>query len=227
MDARIAQPGRRPRSLDEARDLFTALGDDDIRHEVDGFRLTPAAGGLSTTETLRRELPRRSARWSSASAQPFYLHVIAYVELRRWPCATGASTRPRRSPTHAFELSRQFDEDASAVHGIQMFTVQRERGRLARVAPLIRLIAGRERADERGVWGPALALLMAELGMLDEARQRAAAAVAPTTSRAMPRGGLWLGGLVYLADDLRARRRRGARGGRSTPSCAGWRAATS
>ena len=182
-------------SLDEARELFTALGETDLRNELDGFRLTILLEAYET-ETLRRDLASFGAVVERVG-QPFYLHVFTYVSSTLALC-DGRLADAEALANEAFELSRHFDEDASALHGIQMFTVQRERGRLAQVAPLVRLIAARP-PEERGVWGPALALLMAELGMADEAQSELRRLCADDFAT-MPRGGLWLGGLAYLAD---------------------------
>jgi DNA-binding CsgD family transcriptional regulator len=76
-----------------------------------------------------------------------------------------------------------------------MFTVRREQGRLAEVAPVIRHVA----AGARDAWGPALALLLAELGLLEEARRELRRLCSDDFAQ-VPRGGLRLGGLAYLAD---------------------------
>jgi DNA-binding CsgD family transcriptional regulator len=183
------------RSLDEARDLFGSLGEDDLRLELDGFRLSLILEGFDS-EALRREL--RTFRGEAERAgQPFYLHVAAYVSSTLAVC-DGHFTEAELMAGRALELSRQFDEDASAIHGIQMFTIRREQGRLAEVATLIRLMTERG-ADEGDAWGPALAVVLAELGMADEAR-RVLRRLCADGFAGVPRGGLWLGGLAYLAD---------------------------
>jgi DNA-binding CsgD family transcriptional regulator len=82
--------------------------------------------------------------------------------------------------------------DASGVHGIQMFSVRREQGRLAELAPLIRLLAGQNQ------WRPGLASLLVELGMETEAR-RELARVADEGLEPF-RASLWLASLTYLTD---------------------------
>ena len=58
------------------------------------------------------------------------------------------------------------------MHGIQMFSIRREQGRLAEIAPLVRLIAsGQTEADS--VWRPALAVLLAEIGDVERGASRA------------------------------------------------------
>ena len=49
-----------------------------------------------------------------------------------------------------------------------MFGIRREQGRLAELAPVVRILAASK--DRGGAWGPGLAAVLAELGMYDEAR---------------------------------------------------------
>ena len=49
-----------------------------------------------------------------------------------------------------------------------MFAIRRAQGRLAEVAPVVRLLVAD--ADPPPLWRPGLAALYAELGMLDDAR---------------------------------------------------------
>ena len=121
---------------------------------------------------------------------------------RRSRCATGASTTPRRWPRRSHEWSRLLTgRDASGVHGIQMFGVRREQGRLAELAPVIRLLAGRGR--ERAVAaGARRGARRAGHGRRGAARARADRA--PTGSTRF-RESLWLASLT-LPDRRRARR---------------------
>ena len=85
--------------------------------------------------------------------------------------------------------------DPSGTHGLQMFSIRREQGRLAELAPLVRLLDGAARDD---AWRPGLVALLAELGMRDEAeaelRRVLAGGLGPL------RASLWLASLVYLTD---------------------------
>jgi DNA-binding CsgD family transcriptional regulator len=77
-----------------------------------------------------------------------------------------------------------------------MFSLRREQGRLAELAPVIRVLAGGDR--ERGSWRPGFAALLAELGMEAEARRELDLIAA---ERLEPfRETLWLASLTYLAD---------------------------
>jgi len=86
--------------------------------------------------------------------------------------------------------------DASGIHGIQMFSVRREQGRLAELAPLVRILANGDGGT--AAWSPGLVALLAELGMEDEARRELARirehGLAPF------REAVWLASLTYLTD---------------------------
>jgi len=180
-------------SLTEACDLLTAPADIDLRQEVEMFRL----GFVLETydmEEFRRGMDAFLAA-AERAGQPFYLNVVAHV-LSTLALCDGRFDDAESLATQALETSRQLDEDASQIHGIQMFTLERERGRLARVAPVLRTVA---RGDRGAAWGPALAVLLAELGMRDEAR-RELQRLAADDFAGVPRRGLWLAGMIYLAD---------------------------
>jgi DNA-binding CsgD family transcriptional regulator len=76
-----------------------------------------------------------------------------------------------------------------------MFSIRREQGRLAELAPVIRILAGGSR--QRGAWQPGLVCLLVELGMEAEARRELdrirGAGLEPFRE-------LWLASLTYLTD---------------------------
>lgn len=61
------------------------------------------------------------------------------------------------------------DEVVTGVYGMQMFTIRREQGRLAEVAPLVKRFAAEKSRDP--VWGPGLALIAADLGFSEAAQK--------------------------------------------------------
>ncbi len=85
--------------------------------------------------------------------------------------------------------------DASGIYGIQMFGIRREQGRLAELAPAVRILAGE--VDREGPWRPGLVAVLAELGMEDEARRELVAA-RRRRARRVPR--VALAGGAHLPD---------------------------
>ena len=147
--------------LSEARDLGEQLDDTEIRAEAVAWRV-PAFVVLCDIESARREVAtlRETAE---QTAQPFRLHVAEHYA-SALALADGrleeAETRAQRS----HEWSRLLTgRDASGVYGIQMFSVRREQGRLAELAPAIKLLAA-GRGAEQGPWRPGLVALLVELG---------------------------------------------------------------
>jgi hypothetical protein len=80
-----------------------------------------------------------------------------------------------------------------------MFSIRREQGRLAEIAPVVRLVASGEIGAGGVVWRPALAALLAEVGDVEEARRELRALVDAGLAGIL-RGGLGVGGLTYAAD---------------------------
>jgi len=100
--------------------------------------------------------------------------------------------------TRADEIARRVEGASSAVYGIQMFSIRREQGRLGEIAPVVRLIASREMEPD-SLWRPALAVLLAEIGDVEAARRELQKLVDAGLGT-VPRGGLGVGGLTYMAD---------------------------
>ena len=86
---------------------------------------------------------------------------------------------------------------ASGGYGVQLFSIRREQGRLGEARPIVEAIARLGRSAS--AWRPALAVMYAELGLLDEATTELTALTADRLA-AIPRDALWLGSLSYLAD---------------------------
>jgi tetratricopeptide (TPR) repeat protein len=83
----------------------------------------------------------------------------------------GDFAEAERQADRAFELGRNIDGDlASGVYGVQMFTIRREQGRLAEVAPLFRRFLDQNPGDT--AWRPGLAVIAGDLGF-DEAARKA------------------------------------------------------
>ena len=180
--------------LTEAKALGEELGDTEIVAEAMCWRV-PAFVALLDIEAARRELADLQET-AERTAQPFILHVAEHygsaIALSDGRLGE-AETRAQRSNDWSRLLTGR---DASGVHGIQMFSIRREQGRLAELAPVIKLLAGD--VTSAGPWRPGLVSLLVELGMEDEARRELAhvAAVGLDGFRAS----LWLASLAYLTD---------------------------
>ncbi len=127
--------------------------------------------------------------------QPFALHVA-----EQYAAAIALCDGRLREAEAAAERSREWSRllagrDPSSVYGIQMFGIRREQGRLAELAPAVRALAV---SDSSAAWRPGLAALMAELGMIREARAELDRIRAEGLDTLRP--ALWLASLTYLAD---------------------------
>jgi DNA-binding CsgD family transcriptional regulator/tetratricopeptide (TPR) repeat protein len=180
--------------LAEARDLAGELGDIEIQAEAMEWRVATLLA-LGETASARQELAV-ALQMAQHTRQPFILHV---VEQYRSALAL-LEGRLAESETAA-ERSRDWGQlligrDASGVYGIQMFGVKREQGRLAELAPVIRILAADHRDD--GPWRPGFAAMLAELGMQQQVRRELDRV--RNEGLGPLREALWLASLTYLAD---------------------------
>ncbi len=181
------------RMLVEAYAIGEELGDLAIRTEALAW-LVPSYVALCDHATAHQTLDRLFDL-ARKLHEPFYLHVAEHYASALALCdgdLAGAEAAALRSDEWSRLLTGR---DASGVHGIQMFGIRREQGRLAELAPVVRVLATGDRA---GAWAPGLAVVLAALGMEDAARRelgrlRSAGLGALKES-------LWLAGLTYLAD---------------------------
>jgi ATP/maltotriose-dependent transcriptional regulator MalT len=86
---------------------------------------------------------------------------------------------------------------SSGIHGLQMFLLRREQGRLDEMRPTLQVL--RTLANRQSVWGPGLSLAYAELGLLDDARE-IVHELAVDEFAAVPRDSLWPVALALLAE---------------------------
>ena len=176
--------------LTEARDLAAALGDVELRTEAMNWRVC-AFLALSDIESARREVDEVRAI-AERTGQPFHVHVAEHGGSAIALCE-GRLDDAEAMAQRSYAWSRLLTgRDASGVYGIQMFGVRREQGRLAELAPLIRMLAGEP------TWRPGLASLLTELGMEAEARRELAAVASEGLDAFRP--SLWLVSLTYLTD---------------------------
>jgi tetratricopeptide (TPR) repeat protein len=82
----------------------------------------------------------------------------------------GEFSDAERLANHAYESgSEAHGELATGVYGVQMFTIRREQGRLAEVAPVVRRFVDENPGD--AAWRPGLALIASDLGFAEAARK--------------------------------------------------------
>ncbi len=190
--------------LTEACELAEQIGDIDIQAEAIEWRVATLLA-LGEIEAARRQLGV-VLEMAQQMRQPFILHVAEHYE------SSLALFEGRIDDAEqAAERSRDWGllltgRDASGIYGIQMFGIRREQGRLAELAPVIRVLATDDR--DSGAWRPGLAALLAELGMHDDARRELA--VVQEDGLDPFREGLWVASLTYLADAASAVGDRGA-----------------
>jgi DNA-binding CsgD family transcriptional regulator/tetratricopeptide (TPR) repeat protein len=180
--------------LTEAHDIAAELGDTELRAEAMSWRV-PAFVALRDLASARLEVAM-VREIAEQTAQPFLVHVAEHYGSAIALCdgrLDEAELRARRSHEWARLLTGR---DPSAIFGIQMFSVQREQGRLADLAPVVRVLAGE--AALEGPWRPGLVALLAEIGMEDEARLELSRLVSGGLEQY--RESLWLGALAYLTD---------------------------
>ena len=180
--------------LGEARDLAEEMGDVEGQAEATQWRVS-AWMALGEIVPARKELAI-ALEMAQSTRQPFMLHVTEHYR-----SALALLEGHLAEAETAAERSREWGQllagrDASGVYGIQMFGVRREQGRLAELAPVIRVLAAADR--EGGAWRPGLAAMLAELAMEEQVRGELDRVLAD--GLAPLREGLWLASLTYLAD---------------------------
>ncbi len=180
--------------LTEARDLAEELGDAETRTEAMAWRV-PTFVALGDLESARVEVAAQR-EMAEQAAQPFMQHVAEHYGSAIALC-DGNLAEAEALAERSHEWGRLLTgRDASGVYGIQMFGVRREQGRLAELAPAVRILAGE--AERDGPWLPGLAAVLAELGMEREAKRE----LSRLASEGLEgfRSSLWLATLAYLTD---------------------------
>jgi hypothetical protein len=181
--------------LTEACELASTLPHDALLDVARGMRIALLIEAFALDEARADNESHREL--SERSGQPFLTQVVAQHDALFALC-DGRLDAAEAAANRANEIAREAEAGPSAVHGIQMFSIRREQGRLDEIAPLVRLIAS-GRTESAGLWRPALAVLLAEIGDVEAARRELRGLV-DAGLEAIPRGGLGVGGLAYVAD---------------------------
>jgi DNA-binding CsgD family transcriptional regulator/tetratricopeptide (TPR) repeat protein len=180
--------------LTEARDLAEQLSELELQAEAMEWRVAAliALGDLRAAELELSEVQELVAR----ARQPFALHVAEHYASTLALCR-GRLTEAEEAAQRSHEWSKLLSgRDASGIYGIQMFGVRREQGRLGELEPVLRMLADDAQPD--GVWRPGLALLLAELGLHDEASEQLRR-IRDDGFEPL-RAALWVASLAYLAE---------------------------
>lgn len=178
--------------LSEALAIGEELGDAALCAEVIGW-LVPSCVSLCDHKQARRYLARLFEA-ASQQRQPFHLHVAEHYAAALALC-DGDLAEAEAGAMRSHEWSRLLiGRDASGAHGIQMFNIRREQGRLAELMPVVSVVVARGDA----AWGPGLAAILAELGMTTEAERTLRRMVFEEFDH--ERRSLWTAALVYLSD---------------------------
>ena len=180
--------------LTEAGGLAGELGDVEVQTEAMAWRV-PTFVALCDLDSARAEVAVLR-EMAERTAQPFMNHVAEHYGSAIALCdgdLTAAEAMAERSHDWGRLLTGR---DASGTHGLQMFGIRREQGRLAELAPAVRILAGDR--DREGPWRPGLVAVLTELGMEREARRELRRLAAAGIEGFRP--SLWLATLTYLTD---------------------------
>ncbi len=181
-------------ALAEARDLATEVGDLETRSEAAVWRIILLAE-LGRNPEMRQNLDEVCTA-AEGLGQGFHLYICDTIDAGL-ALLDGRFADAEALAGRALERSRLQGHEASTLHGIQMFSLRREQGRLAEVAPLLRSLPS-ELAGHQA-WKPAVVALYAELGWRGEARAELARLAADNFA-AIPHDPLRPIALSYLAD---------------------------
>jgi len=181
-------------AMDEALALARGLGDIELACAVYCWR-NPLLAEMGLFDQLR-QATAEFCDLAEQLGQPVHLYQCEQ-NLAAIALAEGRLDEAEDRAERALEFSRDGWLDAGGAHGIQMFSIRREQGRLAELAPVARLL--RAQGGAAHVWRPGLAVLLAELGMAGDARAEIARLCADDFAE-VPTDSLRTAALSYLAD---------------------------
>jgi DNA-binding CsgD family transcriptional regulator/tetratricopeptide (TPR) repeat protein len=180
--------------LSEAKALGEEMGNIEIQTEAASWRCPSfvAAGDLVSARSQVFDL----LEMARASAQPFMIHVAEHYR-SAIALADGRLEEADDAAQRSYEAGRLLTAGGTTgTYGLQLFSLRREQGRLAELAPVVRVLAGSSR--DQGPWRPGMVAVLAELGMEKEARRE----LQKITSEGLEqfRESLWLAALTYITD---------------------------
>ena len=177
----------------ESYALARELDDLDLAGDAIAW-LVPSAVALCDHDAARDRLDE-AAETARLLSEPFLLHVTEQYRSALELC-DGHLDAAESAAMRSREWGRLLTgRDASGVYGIQMFGLRREQGRLADLAPVVRLLGGSARDS---AWRPGFIAVLAELGMIAEARRELDRLLDDGIGTLRP--SLWTAALLYLTD---------------------------
>ena len=180
--------------LAEGKDLAEELEDAELRTEAMAWRV-PTFVAMCDPASARVEVAALR-QMAERTAQPFMHHVAEHYGSAIALC-DGQLAEAEAMAERSHEWGQLLTgRDATGTYGIQMFSIRREQGRLAELAPVIRILAGQR--EREGPWTPGLVAVLVELGMEREARRELSRLAAEGIDGF--RTSLWTATLAYLAD---------------------------
>jgi len=152
--------------LTEGRALASRLGDTEVECATIAWSIITLVT-MCDLGAARRELEAHK-EIAERTREPFHQYFTNQIGSAIALC-DGRLDDAERMAERSLEWTRLLSGRVEpAVHGLQLFGIRREQGRLSELEPLIRLVLDR---DQRGwIWRPGLVALLVELGMEDEAR---------------------------------------------------------
>jgi DNA-binding NarL/FixJ family response regulator len=136
-------------------------------------------------------------RLADEVGQPFFQYV-GVSSRAMLALFHGRFDESERHAKAALELGKRMPSlDAAGVYGVQMFSLRREQGRLAELAPLVEHFV--RATPAAATWRPGLAVIYAELDRRDAARAEFETLAADGFD-GLPRDALWLMCIAYLTD---------------------------
>lgn len=180
-------------SANEAVQLATAIGNRSLVLEAMAWRLFDSFE-LGEIARWSRQIEEYE-RGAEELRQPFMQYVAASSRTMH-ALFEGRFAEAEQLAARTLEIGRRMPGlDAAGVFGVQMFTLRREQGRLDEVRPLVRrFVDGSAGAN---VWRPGLALVHAELGDLDAAREQFELLAADGFA-SLVRDGVWVASVAYV-----------------------------
>ena len=154
-------------ALDEMLAAAEELGDPNLVERALG-RVVPVALEMGDRPAFEVMLARHG---QSLERHELNSHLYFNISAHAMRAILGGEfAEAERLAERAFEAAREFSSEyADGVYGVQMFTIRREQGRLAEVAPILRRFIDDNPRD--AAWRPGMALIASDLGFRDAARK--------------------------------------------------------